>query len=736
MIPSAKDIDNLHMKVISLLEEAYACRINNLKRSTQLAKKALAISRKLKDKALLGKCLSHLSLFFMVMGEYKLSMAFSKEAIEYFEELHDEKGVADAKYSLAGVYYKTDNYHLGLVYLFDCLSIYRKFNDYHNQARVQKSLGTIFEYFGDEKNAVKSYESAIEAAKIVGDINLESNAYNPLSGIYLNRGDIKKALELIEKSMMMKKQTGDIRGLAFALYGRGKIYIKTKQYEEAERDFQESIRIHKEMGERLGLGMAYYKMGALYIEMNHLEKAKEILRKALEFSGEYNIALVKVKCDYLFYQIYKRENNPVLSLEYLEAYHSQKDVIINAQTQMVIENYELITKMESLAKETQLQQEKGEIMEKKNRAEQTARVKQDFLSTMSHEIRTPLNAVITIASLLRDKSDEVEKPLVEALKFAANNLLLIINDILDFTKLDSGNVYLEKRPVNFMSLLENIKNTYESLADEKGLKLILNIDPDVYESFELDETKISQIMGNLITNAIKYTEKGQVEIRIEKIESDQDQDLLRFKIIDTGIGIGEQYLDDIFDSFSQPPSITTRKQGGSGLGLAIVKKLVALHGNEVYVESELRKGSVFYFDLKLKRSILPVPMPLTNLNQLRGKTVLLAEDNTINAMVAIKLLSNWEIVTELAKNGLEAVEKANRKGYDFILMDLHMPEMDGFEATKQVRKNEGPNMNTPIFALTADITAEQHMDYNSYFNGFLLKPMETDKLYEVLVNVL
>ncbi|MBC7383399.1 MAG: response regulator [Bacteroidia bacterium] len=721
-------------KVIELLNEAYTCRVNNLNRSTELANEALIISRNMDDKALIGKSLCRLALFAMIKGEYKESMRMSEEAMVYFEELHDEKGIADAKYNIAGIYYKTNNYHLGLVYLIDCLSIYRKYNDYHNQARVQKSLGTIYEYFGDQKNAVKSYESAIEAAREAGDLNLESNVYNPLSGIFLNQDNISRAMDMIERSIEMKKHSGDIRGLAFALYGRGKVYTRTKRFAEAEVDFKETLAIHKAMGERLGMAMAYYKLGALYVEMNVIEKAKYTLEEALRFSEEYNIVIIKFKCYYLLYQIYKKENNAETSLSYLEQYLCEKEGVINTQTLKIIENYELITKMESLEMEAQSQKEKAEITEKKNRAEHAARVKQEFLSTMSHEIRTPLNAVITIASLLKDKSNEEDKQLLDAIKFAGNNLLLIINDILDFTKLESGKVLLETRPSDFKSLIENIKNTYVSLAIEKGLDLHLNIDPSLFVIYELDETKISQILGNLITNSIKFTDYGWVTIEIEKLNSEENSDTLRFKINDTGVGINNKHLDEIFESFFQPKTVTTRKHGGSGLGLAIVKRLVELHGSKVLVNSIVGEGSTFYFDIKLERSDRPLREAVKYSNKLKEKTVLLAEDNMVNAMVAIKLLSNWEIKTVHAKNGREAIEKSKQTTFDFILMDIHMPEMDGFEATKHIRKYKNMNMTTPIFALTADITAEFQEEYNPYFNGFLHKPIEIDKLYEALMN--
>jgi len=723
-------------KIVALLDEAYAARINDLNHSTELATRALQMSRMANDSLLTGKSLNHLSLFYMIQGEYDRSISMAEEAIKFFEELHDEKGIADARYSIAGNYYKTDNYHLGLIYLSNCLTTYRKYNDYHNQARTQKSLGTIYEYFGDQKNAIKSYEGAIEAARQAKDTNLESNAYNPLSGIYLKQGKIKEAFELIERSIAMKNKTGDIRGLAFALYGRGKVHLKTGEYDLAEADFKNSLAIHKQVGEKLGMGMLYHRMADLYIRMGRLDEARKILEKTLIFSKQYNIVIIGFKCDHLLYQIYKKQGNTVKALEYLEHYLIQKEAVINTQTLQIIENYELITRMESLEKEAKLQKEKDEIIKKKELAEQSAKVKQDFLSTMSHEIRTPLNGVITITSLLKDRADEEEQKLLTSLKFASNNLLLIINDILDFTKLDAGKMQLDIHPCNLLKMIENMRHIYENMAVEKGLKLYLDIDKNVGESYELDETKLSQIIGNLIGNAIKYTDAGQVNIIIEKIQSADQYDSLRFTIADTGVGIPKKSYEEIFESFSQPKSITTRRHGGSGLGLAIVKKLAELYESKVNVNSTVGKGSTFYFDIKARKIVSETIKKPAPLDKLIGKTVLLAEDNMINAMVARKLLSNWGVIADHAINGLEAVQKSKLKIYDFVLMDVHMPEMNGFDATKLIRGINNPNSFTPIFALTADITAELHDEYAGYFNGFLRKPIEIDKLYSAMVNAL
>lgn len=719
-------------EVVAYLEDAYKSRGSDLAKSVKLATKALLISRKLQDKKLVAQSLNRLSLFYMIKGEHAKSIAMADEALPLYQELKDEPGQADIKYNLAGIHYKTENFHLGLAYLIDCLVIYKKYKDYSNIARTEKSLGTIYEYIGDEKNALKSYENSIEAAVLAGDANLESNVYNPLSGMYLKKGQVKKALDLIDKSVAMKESSGDIRGLAFALYGRGKVYTRTGCFSEAEKDLKKALKIHEDVGEKLGIAMAYRKLGVLYEHMNKDAAALRIYRKAYKYSDENHIAIIKLKTAYHLYERYKKDKDIVRSLRFLEEYIKQREAVINTQTLKVIENYDMKSRIERMESEARLQKEKAEILEKKNLAEQASRVRQEFLSTMSHEIRTPLNAVTTISTLLKDRANPEEQQLLDSLRFASGNLLQIINDILDFTKLDTGKASLELRPSGLGNLMKHIYGTYNSLAVEKGLNLVLDIDTKLADGYMLDETKLSQILGNLVSNSVKYTEKGQVSIVLSLSKTAEGFDWVKFSVKDTGMGISAQNLKRIFEEFFQPEAITTRKEKGTGLGLAIVKKLVELYGSSIHAKSKIDKGSEFYFTLKLQPAQLQPKAAERAHDRLQGKRVLLAEDNPINALVATKLLTNWGVQTEHAVNGLYATVKAAEKKYDYILMDLHMPDMNGYDATRAIRESKGLNAGTPIYALTADITADQQEEYIALFNGFLRKPIEIENLYEAL----
>ncbi len=334
--------------ISGLLEEAYEARTNDLDKSIELATEALKLSKIASNTPLIGKSLSQLALFKMIRAEYDESIKMSEEAIKYFYELNDEKGIADAKYNIAGVLYKTDQLHSGLVHLISCLKTYMKYNDFHQQSKVLKSIGTIYEYFEDDQKALDTYWASVEAARKVANLNLESNALNPISGIYLNRGKIDTALKIIEQSIKMKEQTQDIRGLAFALYGRGKVYTSMMEFDKAEKDFNDAIEIHQKMGERLGLGMANHKLGYMFLIAGRKEEAKRYLIYASDFGMKSKIMLLNFKCNHLLYQIYKEEGNPKEALRYLENYVNEKESVFNKLTLKVIEDYGLETDLNKI----------------------------------------------------------------------------------------------------------------------------------------------------------------------------------------------------------------------------------------------------------------------------------------------------------------------------------------------------------------------------------------------------
>ncbi|WP_244242765.1 ATP-binding protein [Leptospira bouyouniensis] len=377
-----------------------------------------------------------------------------------------------------------------------------------------------------------------------------------------------------------------------------------------------------------------------------------------------------------------------------------------------------------------------ELLVAKKKAEDANKAKSDFLSNMSHELRTPLNAVVGIALWLLEESPKPEQlENLKNLKFAGESLLSLINDILDFNKIEERLVVIEKIDFRLKDFLNSITTTFSMRSNEKLLIFHYEISDHVPEFIHCDPTRLLQILNNLLSNALKFTYEGSITFRVTSESLNNDHVLLKFEVEDTGIGIDPNKFDTIFEKFTQANQDTTRKFGGSGLGLAISKALVELMGGNLELSSELGKGSKFSFSLPCligKGNEFISISSVKNNDLLKGKIVLVADDIQINRSIVIRFLNRWGIQTLEATNGLEVLEVLKKQQVDLILMDLHMPVMDGYNSTIEIRKD--PNWeHIPIIALTASAQIETRNQIKSVgMNDFISKPFNPNDLLNQL----
>jgi signal transduction histidine kinase/ActR/RegA family two-component response regulator len=375
------------------------------------------------------------------------------------------------------------------------------------------------------------------------------------------------------------------------------------------------------------------------------------------------------------------------------------------------------------------------------KVEKSSQAKSEFLSTMSHEIRTPMNAVIGMTNLLimgNPRPDQKDN--LDILKFSANNLLALVNDVLDFNKIESGKVVFENIRFNLVELMQNVCGGQKLKAEEKGLNFVFEIDDNLRNrEFFGDPTRLTQIIFNLISNAIKFTHTGNVWVKVTQLEDRHNTVTVDFAVKDTGIGIEKENLDAIFEPFTQESITTTRQYGGTGLGLAIVKRLLELQGLQMSVLSQPGIGSEFSFNLEFPVSTETAtelaekkPSVLNRSEGITSLRVLIAEDNLVNVMLMKKLFSKWGITPTIAENGERAVEIAQYGNFDIILMDLQMPIMNGFDAAVEIRKIRDPKKaNTPIIALTASALFDiKERVFSSGMNDYVSKPFKPDELRE------
>jgi signal transduction histidine kinase len=575
-------------EAMSLLRKAFKLRVNDPSESIKLTQLSLELAKTHEFNELIAKAKSQLGLLYMIQGDFENALVVSTEALVHFEREQDSKGIADAKYNIAGVHYKTDNYHLGLQYLLDCLRIYRQLDDVYNEARVLKSIGTVYEYFGDTENAIDTYLKCIDAGRLANDPNLESNAYNPLSGIYLKRGDIPLALATIEKSITIKDQTGDVRGMAFALYGRGKIRLKQQRYKDALHDLSEALRIHKDAGEKLGIAMCYNKLGLLFYESQNYEEAKKYLLLALSVADQYNIRFIRFKACHHLYKTFRANGEVEESLNYLEKYMAIKETVINQHTYNVIKSYETIFKVENLEREARAQRDRTDIIEKKN-AELDS-----FFYRVSHDLKGPISSLLGLHNLIKlEVQDKHAQRYFDMYQTQITRINNIVMDLIHLTRMNHQEEHNVK--IDFESILHDCIHAYHYMDNYNSIEFIMEIDPHI--QFHSQWAIVNTILQNLIENAIKYARPNKNPyVRINIV---QEENEIVIRVADNGIGIPVVYQPKVFNMFFRGDHPVQ----GTGLGLYILKRAVERLQGKVTFVSESNVGSTFTVNLPLLTSL-------------------------------------------------------------------------------------------------------------------------------------
>jgi len=434
----------------------------------------------------------------------------------------------------------------------------------------------------------------------------------------------------------------------------------------------------------------------------------------------------------------KSKNNESYAIEVLGEKKDGSPIWFSVSNTPIINNKGHVERQIDLISDiTQRKQVEQEMIEAKEQALKLSQAKEMFLSVMSHEIRTPLNAVIGMTHLLLDNDPKISQiDDLNILKFSGENLLHIINDILDFTKIETGNMELEVFPFNLKTLANDIINSLQVNVKKKGNQLKLVFDPLIPVQISGDKNRLYQVLMNFLGNAIKFTDDGIVQLKISLVGQNELSSVVRFEIEDNGIGIPKDKQSYIFETFTQAKTDIARKYGGTGLGLAITKKLLNMFNSEITVDSTEGEGTTFSFEIAFSKAaeIYTALGNGTEMSVFIGKKILVVDDNEINILIAKRILSKWGLEIDAAINGYEAIDKVMTERYDLVFMDIKMPGIDGFETTGIIRDITGTYYKElPIIALTASTLKNDHFKFiECGMNGHVLKPFNPEEIKKLL----
>jgi signal transduction histidine kinase/CheY-like chemotaxis protein len=673
---------------------------------------------------------------------------------------------------------------------FEALKIREHIGYQRGIASSYNNIGQVFQKQNDLNRALDYFQKSYEIRVQNGDENGMAQSLNHLGEINKIQKNYDIALNYMLQSLTVYRKIAFKSGEAEVLRDISETYLLQGRYNLAQEHIKESILHFYEIKSPRGFIEASILLAKIKMEQRLYSEAIDITKKQLPIAEKNQFLESKVAINELLSQAYEAKGNTQMAYQYFKKFIILRDSLTNPKTKNNILEQQLQYEYgkkdaehiaEQYRKDAQSQNirntliasclvlfliagilinrnyirlkaneelaEKNKIIEQeKQRAEESERFKSQFLSNISHEIRTPMNAILGMSDLLSLTTiDSQQAKYISAIKKSSENLLLIINDVLDFSKLEAEKVELERVPFKPSDVLNDVFNTLKFKAEEKGLDFKVKIDPDTSPVLLGDNFRLYQILMNLAGNAIKFTEKGCITIETEVLYQDETIQTIRYLVRDTGMGIDPEKISSIFDSFQQAETDTSRRFGGTGLGLSIAQRLVKLRNSEIKVESELGKGSVFYFDIinSIASEEDFIKFDLKN-NQIetadfKDIKILLAEDNEYNQIVAVESLMRHlkHCEVQVANNGKEVLTLLQRNDYDVILMDLNMPEMNGLEATKIIRTTfEGKKANIPIIALTAFAFEEENKSMDAGMNAYITKPFKINHLLNIIAKLL
>lgn len=604
-------------------------------------------------------------------------------------------------------------------------------NDYSKLCSLYIISGIQFNNLKDFKNSLESNQKAIEYAKLSKNINLMIYAYNNLGYQFLDN-DIQISKNALENALdIIKNHQKDISLYSKAIVelNSSRLYLKLNNYPLSNKLIKSSIKRLTEINNNNELNSAKLVQSELYIETNKPKSALLLLNEIERNCIEHKNKPILLTCYQRYIQLYEKKKKYKETLEYYKKYYAVNEEIYNEESNKKIRNLQILNEVNTIKKQ-------------RDHAEAIANIKHDFLANMSHEIRTPINSILGICYLLQqDVLNPKQTNYIQRLQLSGENLLSLINDILDISKIEADKMELVPVKFNIQTFLQNIYQQFTYKADEKKLNFTLKTSTELNFFVEGDSNRLSQVLLNLLSNALKFTKEGTIALESTILKQIDDNTLIQFTITDTGIGISNDKINKIFQRYEQAAADIKTQFGGTGLGLSITKKIIELMNGTIEVNSVLNEGTTFIVKIPFNtiNNIKPeTEQKITKTNFLTSKRILIADDNIESRLVMrdILLTFNDKINIDEVSNGEEAVQKVNSHTYDLVLMDLDMPVKNGIEATIEILKIQ-KYRHLKIIAHTASLLAMNKDELLKMgFVDLLQKPFTPVDLFNKLKSAL
>jgi signal transduction histidine kinase/DNA-binding response OmpR family regulator len=712
--------------IIHLIETARTLMGTDIDQSKEFLEKALILSRNISFKTGEGECLLELGKILFEKNDISGSYRLLQDAVLQLENNHDLSRVTESQKLLAEVCFLSGNYEQALEAQMKVVQTSKQLKHLPELGQALNQAGNIFKALKDYHQAIVHHNEALSIYEQINDPYQVCLTLFYIGNCFNWSGKLDDALSYLDRSLEKAEKLNDAGLMAKSTGSLAILFKKLNEFDRATDFFYQSVNHVNKTGDWSLKADLLRNLGNLYIEQGKFEEALKILEESLGIVNHHRTAFPRHLIHYSLAMALEGSGEYQKALNHFKLYNELSSQLLNEEVALK-------------SKGIQLRYDVEEARSEKELAERAALLKDKFIAGLSYEIRTPLNDVLGMADVLADTHPTPEQlEYINTIRLSARNLIFLINNVLDYSRIQSGEVVLEKTEFDLQALLEEVMTDQQHLANEKRINIKLEKDQGLPRNIIGDSFRLRQILIHVLNNAVKFTKRGSVGCEVRLIQNEEQGIRIMFTITDTGIGIDPEQVNHLFDRFTHHTSSRTDFPAGTGLGLAMVKQLVELMEGNISVNSEVGKGSVFKIEIPFGVN-QPLRQPTGPVRKKTGKSkkddireinILLVEDNKVNQFLAQKLLDKLGFKVVIASNGREALKILEEHSFDTILMDVQMPELNGYELTEIIRTTmPSPVNKIPIIALTAYASKQEKEKALSLgMSDYITKPYSPHEL--------